>query len=444
MTNGRSRVRDHLSADDARRIALAGQGFADARPAGRVDVRHLRRAIERMGLLQLDSVNVLCHSHYLPVFARIGAYPRQLLDRMAWGNGRHELFEYWGHQASLLPTQSYPLLRWRMEAAQRWVWKGWSSARVPGQPPADWAKTWDSAIHAPWAIIAGMTRLTHERPNFVDEVLALVADRGPVAARDANPDGQLRRVDDAGTGRMWNWQDAKIALEWLFCMGKVAVATRRNFERVYDLAERVLPADVLSAATPPTEDAQRDLVRIAARAYGIATDKQLCNYFLLPTRQPVAELVETGELTPVRVDGVRQQTYLWTAGRTPRRVEARALLSPFDPLIRDRDRTQSLFDFSYRISIYTPAAQRTHGYYVLPFLLGDRIVARVDLKADRAQSTLVVPTVNIEGDISKTTVAAELADELRQMADWLELEHIRVGGDGDLAAALSRSVDGRK
>ena len=425
-----------MSTATARRIALVAQGFADPRPTGRVDVRRLRRVLDRIGVLQLDSVNVLCRSHYLPVFARLGPYSRTTLDRMSWGDGRRELFEYfWGHKAALIPMSTYPLMRWRMRA-------------VAGQ---DWDGELDPDLEAPWAVIAGMRRLTLERPDLVDQVRAVVTEQGPVTASGASPDGQRRAASephpDPTTGRMWNWQDAKIAIEYLFSTGQVAIAGRRNFERLYDLAERVLPADVLAKPEPTAEEAQRELIRIAARASGVATARELCGvsggYITLPktVMQPrIAELVEAGDLVPVQVEGVSQQSYLWSDAREAHRMPACALLSPFDSLIWNRDRTEHLFGFHYRISIYTPAAERVHGYYVLPFLLGDRLVARVDLKSDRAASALLVPTVNAEGDSAHDEIAAELAAELRLMARWLELDDVVVGGQGDLAPALTHAL----
>jgi uncharacterized protein len=427
---------ESISDDAARRIALAAQGFADPRPSGRVDVRHLRRVIDRVGVLQLDSVNVLCRSHYLPVFARLGSYSRTSLDRMSWGDTGRELFEYfWGHKASLLPLRTYPLLRWRMRAAERQAWDG----------------PLDPDLEVPWAVVAGMRRLSKERPGLVDDVLAIVAERGPIAAGDASPNGLRRGATDPdpdpSTGRMWNWQDTKIALEYLFCTGRVTIAGRRNFERLYDLTERVLPADVLTAPELSADHAQRELIRISARTLGVATARELCGatggHFPLPSapaRSRIADLVEAGELIPVRAEGVPPQSYLWSEAQVPRDVQARALLSPFDSLIWNRDRAQRLFDFYYRISIYTPAAKRTHGYYVLPFLLGDRLVARVDLKADRQRSALVVPTVNAEPGVREDEVAVELAAELDLMAGWLELDRVVVTGQGDLGAALSRAV----
>lgn len=415
-----------ISIDQARRIALTAQGFAELRP-GRADARHLRRVIERIGVLQVDSVNVLCRSHYLPLFARLGSYSRTTLDRMCWGANR-ELFEYfWAHKASLIPLSSYPLFRWRMRAAERQDW----------DPAADL----DPALTAPWSVVTGMRRLTATRPGYVDDVLAVVTERGPVTAGEASPDGVRRkRTDpdpDPSTGKMWNWQDAKIAIEYLYCSGQVTIAGRRSFERLYDLTERVLPPQPELSA----EEARRDLVRIAARTLGVATARELCGqgggHFPLPkatARQVIGELVDSGELVPVRVAGVPQQSYLWSAAED-RPVQARALLSPFDTLIWNRDRTHRLFDFFYRISIYTPAAQRVHGYYVLPFLLGDRIVARVDVKADRRNSALVVPTVTAEDGVPG--IVEPLRAELDLMARWLELDRVLVTADGKLGKALA-------
>lgn len=421
-------VGDEISVAEARRLALGAQGFGEPRGRGGV-----RRAIQRAGVLQMDSVNVLCRSHYLPVFARAGKYSRAKLDAMSWGADR-ELFEYfWGHKAALLPLSTYPLMRWRMRAAERQVWDEELSPDVT----------------APWSVVAGMRRLTAERPGYVDQVLQVITERGPLTAGEASPDGVRRkRTDpdpDPTTGRMWNWQDAKIAIEYLFCTGQVTIAGRRHFERIYDLTERVLPADVLDAPEPTAAEARRDLVRIAARGLGVATLKELCGgsgqaHFPLPAatgREVVGELVDAGDLIPVRVEGVKQQAYRWHEAED-RPVDAQALLSPFDPLIWNRDRTHHLFDFFYRISIYTPAPQRVHGYYVLPFLLGDRLVARVDLKSDRKTSTLVVPTLTPEPGAPDFT--EPLSAELRQLAAWLNLDHIHVPATSPAARALTQNL----
>ncbi|ADB29300.1 protein of unknown function DUF1006 [Kribbella flavida DSM 17836] len=434
MAAVRRPVGEAISRDAARRIALTAQGFAEPRPTGRVDVRHLRRMIEQVGVLQVDSVNVLCRSHYLPLFARLGPYPRATLDRMCWGADR-ELFEYfWGHKASLLPLSSYPLLRWRMRAAER----------------QDWNADPDPELAVPWSVVTGMRRLSTERPGLVDDVLARVADRGPIGAGEADPDGRRRKPGDPDpdptTGRMWNWQDAKIAVEYLFCAGRVTIAARRNFERLYDLSERVLPADVLQAPELDGDQARRELVRSSARTLGVATAQELCGathgHYPLPratARQAVDELVEAGDLVPVRVEDTPQQSYRWRdADDGP--IQARALLSPFDTLIWNRDRTHRLFDFFYRISIYTPQSHRVHGYYVLPFLLGDRLVARVDLKADRRTTTLLVPTVTPEPGVPISYLVDPLAAELTQLAHWLDLTQIHVTATSNLGRALSQAV----
>ncbi|MBO0812914.1 MAG: YcaQ family DNA glycosylase [Microlunatus sp.] len=429
-----------LSTAEARRIVLAAQGFGTPRPAT-VGPRQIRSVLDRIGVLQLDSVNVLCRSHYLPLFSRLGPYSRRSLDRMAWGTPR-ELFEYWGHQASLLPLTLYPLFRWRMDAARSWSWPAWWPPDRPGSIPPDWSTTFDHRIHTPWAVTAGMTRLAAQRPELIEEVLALLAERGPTEAGDATPALARRRPGDPdpdpSTGRMWNWQDGKIALEWLFTQGRVSTATRRNFTRLYDLTERVIPAEFLDHAVPDEADACRELIRRAARAAGIATAKELRGYFQLPAdlaATAITDLLESGELIRTRIEGIPGVRYRWhrsdVLSGTPR-----AVLSPFDSLIWSRDRIEKLFGFRYRISIYTRAADRHDGYYVLPFLLGDAFVGRVDVKADRERSALLVPTVNAEPGTDKITVAAELAAELRQLADWLGLERIVVGGAGNLAAAL--------
>ncbi|GAA1516488.1 winged helix-turn-helix domain-containing protein [Kribbella lupini] len=414
----------------ARRIALRAQGFGEARP-GRPDVRRVRRAIDRVGVLQVDSVNVLCRSHYLPVFSRVGEYSRERLDRMCWGGG--ELFEYfWGHKAALLPVSSYPLVRWRMRVAERQVW----------DDPLD------PELQVPWSVVVGMRRLSVERPGLVDDVLAMVSEQGPITAGEADRDGVRRkRTDpdpDPTTGTMWNWQDAKIAIEYLFATGRVAIAGRRHFERLYDVTERVLPAEVLAAPEVDDDEARREFVRIAARSLGVATAGELCGatrgHYPLPSasgRRVLGELVDAGELVPVQVEGVKQQSYLWAEAEDGP-VDARALLSPFDTLIWNRDRTERLFGFFYRISIYTPEAQRVHGYYVLPFLLGDRLVARVDLKADRRNSALVVPTLTSEPGVKD--VVEPLAAELKLMARWLHLDRINVTATGSFGRALKGAV----
>lgn len=407
MTNAQ-----RLTLAQARRIALAAQGFANPRPEGRVDARHLRRVLARIAILQIDSVNVFCRTHYMPLFSRLGPYPRAALDKLAAptaGPVRRELFEYWAHEASLVPVELQPLLRWRMQRAGADAWPG-------------------------------VRRIASDNPDFVEEVLALVGEHGPIRAAETGIAQPARRP-----GGMWNWHDGKVALEYLFWAGRVTAARRVNFERHYDLPERVLPADVLAVPTPSTEVAQRELIRIAARACGVATEPDLGDYFRLPraeSKMRVAELVEAGELVPVDVEGWRAPAYLWPAARRPRRITARALLSPFDSLIWFRERTQRLFGFRYRIEIYTPAPKRVHGYYVLPFLLGESLAARVDLKSDRQAGVLRVQAAYLEDGGDPREVAGELAEELAVTAKWLGLGGVEVMPRGDLAPDLAHAVGG--
>ena len=400
-----------ITAGAARRIALAAQGFAERRPAGRVNAGHLRRMLDRLALLQLDSVNVFCRTHYMPLFSRLGPYPRELLDELAAHTAgplrRRSLFEYWAHEASLVRLDLQPLLRWRMARAHEDAW-------------------------------GGMRRVARDNPRLLDEVRDLLRATGPLRAGETGVERPARTP-----GQMWNWHDGKIALEYLFWSGEVTAARRVNFERRYDLAERVLPAAILDAPTPPVEDAQRELVRIAARAYGVATEPDLGDYFRLPraeSKARVAELIDAGELLPVEVDGWRAPAYLWPDTHRVRVVRARALLSPFDPLVWFRPRTERLFGFEYRIEIYTPAPKRVYGYYVLPFLLGDALVARVDLKSDRQAGVLRVQSAWLELGHDPGYVAAELAAELHVTAGWLGLDGVEVMPRGDLAAHLTRHV----
>ncbi len=381
-----------LTAAQARRVALAASGFGEARPpnAGRRDAA---RVLQRLGLVQIDSVNVLVRAHYVPLFSRLGPYDRALLDGAAHDRKRRSLFEYWGHEASLVRLHLHPALRWRMARAER------------GE-----------------GIYGGLARFAAERRPFVEAVLREIETRGPLSARELSEGGQ-------GRGSWWGWSDGKRALEWLFWAGQVAAAGRRGFERVYDLPERVLPAEILGRPTPPADEAQRTLLLVAARALGVATERDLRDYFRLEpaeSRARVAELVEAGALLPVDVEGWGAPAFLDPAARVPRRIEARALVSPFDPLVWERARTERIFGFRYRIEIYTPARKREHGYYSLPFLLGDWLVARVDLKADRAGRRLVVRSVSHEPWADREAVASALDAELRAMAEWLGLEDVVV------------------
>jgi uncharacterized protein YcaQ len=378
----------HLSRAAARRIALAAQGFGAA-PRAITGWAPLGRVLGRIGLYQIDSVNVLARAHYLPAFSRLGPYDRGLLDRAAWGARRQRrLFEYWAHEASLLPLALHPLLRWRMVAAERGE-IGWRSLRA----------------------FAG------ERRGEADAILRRIEAEGPLAASDF----------EHGKGRAgwWEWGATKQALEWLFWAGRITTATRRGgFERVYDLAERVIPAPVLALPTPDPAEARRQLVEMSARALGIASAGDLRDYFRLgpdDSRRAIAQLVEDGRLVPATVEGWSRPAFLHAEARRPRRIAGQALLAPFDPLIWERARAERLFGFRYRIEIYTPAAKRQHGYYVLPFLMDEALVARVDLKADRQAGKLRVRGAHFEPAAPADT-RARLAAELAAMAGWLGLE----------------------
>ncbi len=400
-----SEVRETLSAAEARRIALTAQGFGRARIGASAGAAALRRVLSQVQLLQIDSVNVLTRAHYLPLYSRLGAYPQALLDKAAWslGGKPRTLFEYWAHEASLLPFELQPLLRWRMARALRGEGM-WSNV----------------AAHA------------SARRAEAEALLARIRDEGPLAASEVS--------ETKGQGGWWGWSDAKRSLEWLFWSGQVVAATRRSsFERLYDLPERVLPKAVLDIPTPPEADAHRALLLRAAQSLGVATAGDLRDYFrqkpadALPR---IAELVESGDLVATTVEGWKQPAYRHRDARMPRRVAGQALLAPFDPLIWERSRAQRLFGLDYRIEIYVPADKRVHGYYVLPFLLGGQIVARLDLKADRQRSRLLVQSAHLEARARLDVVAEPLAAELRLMAGWLGLEAVQAVGGGDLADRL--------
>jgi uncharacterized protein YcaQ len=391
------RPRERLSLATARRVALAAQGFTDPLPTGPVTKRHLRRVLGRTQLLQIDSVNVFQRAHYLPPFSRLGPYDMGLVDRMAFRD--HELFEYWGHAAALLPVSFWPLMQWRMERSR--TEGGWPGMRA--------------------------------QPEFLAEVLAMVRERGPVGA------GEIRE-GERNKGTWWSWDDTKIALEHLFVCGDVTTAGRRSFERLYDVPERVLPAAVLSAPVPSREEAQQELMRLSARAHGVGTERDLRDYFRLrpaDARAALLALLDSGELLPVEVEGWQQPAYLSPEAAFPRKVTRSALLSPFDPLVWERARTERLFDFFYRIEIYVPAPKRVHGYYVLPFLHDEAIAARVDLKADRRAGVLRVLASWLEPGHEPLDVATALAAELRKAADWQGLADVVIEPRGDLSDVLS-------
>jgi uncharacterized protein len=405
-----------LSGAQARRAAIAAQGLAARRPKGRVDVRHLRRALDAVGILQLDSVNVFSRSHYMPLFSRLGPYPKETLDLLTVHQDgqagrsradRRELFEYWGHEASLIPVDMQPLLRWRMARAEEFAW-------------------------------GGMLRIAKERPELVTRVEELIREGGPIRSKEVEGPKRVRKA-----GEMWNWNEGKQALEYLFFTGRVMAERRVNFERLYDLPERVLPAPILEMPTPGEEEAQRELLLFAARRLGVATEPDLGDYFRLPRKESkarLAELVEAGALRTVAVKGWDAPAYAPHDLAVPRRVNGRALLTPFDSMVWARERTERLFGFRYRIEIYVPAPKRVHGYYVLPFLLGDRLVGRVDLKSDRQAGVLRAVGAFTEPGTDADVVARELADELRLVSRWLGLGGVEVGRKGDLAPALRKAV----
>lgn len=394
----------------ARRLALAAQGFDGRSPPASVQPSRLNRLIERLGVLQIDSVNALVRSHYLPLFSRLGHYNRDLLDQAAWSQGRRRtLFEYWGHEASLLPMSMYPLMRWRMDRASG------------GE-----------------GIYQQLARFGQERQDVIRRVLAAVQEQGALGAGSLST-----RKEKAGP--WWDWSAEKHALEWLFAAGEVTVAGRRGFERLYDLPERVLPAAILQQPLPDEAQAQRGLLVHAADALGIATEKDLRDYFRLAPadcRGRLAELEEAGELLRCQVQGWKQPAWCRPAAKIPRKVAASALLSPFDSLVWERGRTERLFDFRYRLEIYTPVHKRVYGYYVLPFLHHERIAARVDLRAERALGQLAVHAVHEDASGLDEEGMQALALNLRRMAQWLGLERVqlncqRVSG-GRLAVALAQ------
>ncbi len=380
-----------LSITEARRLALAAQGFGRT-PRGAIAHKQLQAQIERLGVLQIDSVNALVRSHYLPAFSRLGHYQAGHLDELAWGRARRRrLFEYWGHEASLLPLDLYPLLRWRMRRA------------ADGQ-----------------GIYSQLAKFGVERRDVIDSVLQAVRERGALGAGSLSS-----RTEKAGL--WWDWSAEKTALEWLFAAGEVTVSGRRGFERLYDLPERVIPADTLNHPDIDQAEAQRRLLLRSADALGVATERDLRDYYRLDvsdSKQRIAELVEAGELLPVTVQGWRQMAYCRGEPRIPRRVRHSALLSPFDSLIWERERTERLFGFRYRLEIYTPQAKRVYGYYVLPFLHDERLLARVDLRSERAAGRLAVHAVHLEEAILSEEAHLALGDSLRALARWLGLDEV--------------------
>jgi hypothetical protein len=405
-----------LGADAARRIALGAQGFTEPRAGGDVTRRHLKRVLDRVRLIQLDSVNVAVRAHYMPLFSRLGPYPTDLVDDAAWTHNARRprlLVEYWAHEAILLPVADWPLFRWRMREYE-----------------AKYAHRYAS--------------LLKDAPGLFDDVLAAVKDLGPIGAGPLEDElGLAEGRAKKAPGGWWNRSAVKHACEWLFATGELTTGTRRGFQRLYDLPERVLPPEVLAAPPVSDEEAARELMLRAASAHGIGTEPDLRDYYRLkPARSQVAlaELVDEGAVEQVEVRGWAQPAYRHAEAKTPRKVEGRALLSPFDPLIWRRERTERIFGFHYRIEIYVPEPKRVYGYYVFPFLLDGELVGRVDLKTDRATGVLQARGAFAEPTADPSRVANEMAAELRTMAGWLGLDRVAVGSKGNLAKALAKAL----
>jgi uncharacterized protein YcaQ len=383
-----------ITNDQARRYALAAQGFNEGRAPGRIDVRHFRKVVDTVGLIQLDSVNVFSRAHYMPFFSRIGRYERDSLDDWAWRS--RELFEYWGHEASLIPVDHHRLFRWQMQRGANW---------------------------------RAMTRLEEHEPEYLDDVLAQVEDRGPLRARDLSDEGV--RLNQS----MWNWSTGKLALEILFLKGQITTADRENFSRLYDLSERVIPTEHLDAPDPGHDEALAELLMLAAGSMGVATADDLADYYRIrmPAARPVIRrLVEAGNLVEIEVKGWDKTAYLHPDAMLPRKARGTSLLSPFDSLIWYRPRVERLWDFHYRIEIYVPEPKRVYGYYVLPFLMNGDLVARVDLKTDRRDNRLQVRGSFAEPGVDRKAVGRALSEELAMVAEWLELEDVVVSRNGDL------------
>jgi uncharacterized protein YcaQ len=397
--------RETLRKAEARRIALAAQGFGLPKRERPLTMRDVQAVTNRLAQFQIDSINVVTRAHFMPLFSRLGPYDPALLERAAYQAPRR-LFEYWGHAASLIDVSLHPLLRFRMQPGFRDVW-------------------------------SGVERVAQQNADLIPFVRDEVAARGPISARELEI---VEERDRSNWG--WNWSRVKTILEWLFYVGEVTSAYRNSqFERVYDLPERVIPQSVLAMPTPTPQESVTGLVRRAAQALGIASESCLRDYFRTRpamTQHAIATLVESRELLPVVVEGSTSRAwYLWHQARVPRQVAARALLSPFDSMIFERARLERLFDFVYRIEIYVPEAKRVHGYYVYPFLLGEDFAARVDLKADRSRGVLRVNAAWIEPGHDSFDVATELASELKLTAEWLGLERVEILPRGDLAPALA-------
>jgi uncharacterized protein len=367
----------------------------------------MKRELERLHLLQIDSVNVLCRSHYLPFFSRLGAYERASLDKRSLSLKNRDLFECWAHEASLVRMDLHPLMRWRMERARK------------GN-----------------GIYAAMDRFGKEEKAYLKQVLAFIQSHGPTAQSDLPEQHK-------GAGGWWGWSKNKLALETLFDQGLVTAAKRDGFERFYDVPERVIPSDVLAIPTPKERDAFLSLLDLSGQALGIGTAFDLRDYFRLPVAdaaRAMLDAVEDGIFILVRVEGWKQQAFMHRDAKLPRKAGITALVSPFDPICWYRERAERLFNFHYRIELYTPATKRKFGYYVLPFMHGDRFAARVCLKADRQAGVLLANQCHVEGSCDQMETAEALSRELKLMAEWLGLKEVQVGDKGNLSTELQHAL----
>jgi len=383
---------DSLSIADARRIALAAQGFDTARPKTKATQRHVDALISRLGVIQIDSVNVLVRSQELQLFARLGNHDRNAIPK---ATEAQKLFEYWGHEAAHLPVDLHPLFRWKMNAARTGKVTHW-----------------------------GLTSFYEENKAFVKRTLKHVTTNGPTTSRELST-----RTEKKGT--WWDWDEAKVALEYLFLTGQLMSRGRgSDFARIYDTPERVLPQRVFDAATPSERDARKQLLVRSAIAQGVATASDLADYYRqkpAAVKPLIAELVEEGELRAVAVDGWTEKAFVHRDAKLPKQLHATALLSPFDSLVWCRPRNERLFNFHYRIEIYTPKEKRKFGYYVLPFMMDGEMVGRVDLKADRASGVLQAHSVHTEKGVKRSSINDVLNTELRAMASWLQLDRVQIG-----------------
>ena len=384
---------DALSIADARALALAAQGFDTPRPANKATQRHVNSLISRLGVIQIDSVNVLVRSQELPLFSRLGNHDRNAIPK---ATESQKIFEYWGHEAAHLPVEIHPLFRWKMEAARLGKARHW-----------------------------GLTSFYDDNKMFVKRMLKHVETNGPTTSRELSTRTEKRGADKK---TWWDWDESKTALEYLFLTGQLMSRGRgTDFARIYDTPERVLPQRVFDAPTPTEHSARKQLLVRSVIAQGVATAGDLADYYRqkpAAVKPLIAELLEEGELRTVAVDGWTEIAYVHRSAKLPKQLHATALLSPFDSLVWCRPRNERLFSFHYRIEIYTPKEKRKFGYYVLPFMMNGQMVGRVDLKADRANSKLLVHSVHTEKGVKRSNISDALNTELRTMALWLELDKV--------------------